>query len=90
MLGLGKHKPMVPAMLIEAAANLALSVALVPDDGHRGSGLGHHHPIAHLEPLLLAVVRAEGRGHSRGLVHHHDLDPAMACRRAVRAQQRRI
>jgi O-antigen/teichoic acid export membrane protein len=40
MLAIGKHKPMIPAMLIEATANLALSVALVHSMGIVGVAWG--------------------------------------------------
>jgi len=40
MIGVGKHRPMVPAMLTEAAANLALSVALIPSLGIVGVAWG--------------------------------------------------
>ena len=40
MLGIGKHKPMVFAMLVEAAANVALSVALVQTMGIAGVAWG--------------------------------------------------
>jgi len=40
MLAIGKHKPMIPAMLIEAVANLAISVALVRSMGIAGVAWG--------------------------------------------------
>ena len=40
MMGVGKHKPMVPAMILEAGANLALSVALLPRLGIVGVAWG--------------------------------------------------
>jgi O-antigen/teichoic acid export membrane protein len=40
MLAIGKHKPMVPAMIIEAIANLAISVALVRTLGITGVAWG--------------------------------------------------
>jgi O-antigen/teichoic acid export membrane protein len=40
MIGVGKHKPMVPAMMIEAGANVALSVALLPRLGILGVAWG--------------------------------------------------
>jgi Na+-driven multidrug efflux pump len=40
IMGVGKHKPMVPAMLTEAGANLALSVWLLPTLGIVGVAWG--------------------------------------------------
>jgi O-antigen/teichoic acid export membrane protein len=40
MLAIGRHKPMIPAMLLEAAANVALSVALIPSLGISGVAWG--------------------------------------------------
>jgi O-antigen/teichoic acid export membrane protein len=40
MMGVGKHKPMVVAMIIEGAANLALSLALVGSQGIAGVAWG--------------------------------------------------
>jgi O-antigen/teichoic acid export membrane protein len=40
MLAIGRHKPMVPAMLVEAAANLAISIALVRTMGIAGVAWG--------------------------------------------------
>lgn len=40
MLAIGKHKPMIPAMLIEAIANLAISVALIRSMGIAGVAWG--------------------------------------------------
>ena len=40
MLGLGKHKPMVPAMLGEAAANVVVSIALIQTMGIEGAAWG--------------------------------------------------
>jgi O-antigen/teichoic acid export membrane protein len=40
MIGVGKHKPMVPAMIVEAGANLALSIALLPRLGIVGVAWG--------------------------------------------------
>jgi len=40
MIGVGKHRPMVPAMLIEAGTNLALSIALLPTMGIVGVAWG--------------------------------------------------
>jgi len=40
LLGLGKHKPLVPALLVEATLNLGLSVALVRTIGIEGVAWG--------------------------------------------------
>src|SRR5690606_39145273 len=40
MMATGRHKPMIPAMLIEAGANLALSIALVRTMGIAGVAWG--------------------------------------------------
>ena len=80
MMGAGRHKPMVPAMLIEGGANLALSVWLIPTMGIAG-GVGHDDSIDRVEPAVLAVARAKCSRRTRGVVRGDHLADLSSTRR---------